>query len=314
MIEETSVALPYNDYVQSANTLFHFMNKIAYLKKILLEHTIIPRYCLENIEYLNINIEGQPFREIAVLQKCFCDIPFHKLTDTFALDGIGGGFESLTDDEKYALAKNNSHPDYYGKFAIALSKKWGEKHHLQPVQYINEKSTYAQEFSSALASVLDSDNLAEEYANDILHRLSYMKPLRGIMGRSFERKNSRSIKIELRKNFHDEREWRYVPSSKILTAAKIECIIANPNMFRLTDGITGINKGLETERYKNLWLDFNYDDIRYIIVPDLQARIEIIETILAISPDQFDHPEQAERERYILMSKILVLDDIRKDW
>ena len=313
MIEKVSIA-PYDDYVQSANTLFHFMSKIEYLKKILQVHTIIPRYCIENIEYLNINVEGQAFSEIAVLQKCFCDIPFHKLTDTFELNGIGEGFKSLTDDEKYELAKNNSHPDYYGKFAIALSKKWGESHHLQPVQYVNEKSTYAMEFSDALASVLNTENIAEEYANDILHRLSYMKPLRGAMGRSFERKNFGSVKIELKKNFHDEREWRYVPSSKILAAAKIECIIANPNMLRLTDGVTEFNKSLEAERYRNLWLNFSYDDIRYIIVPDLQARIDIIDTIRSIPNEQFDHPDQAQLGQYILISKILVLDEIRKDW
>lgn len=309
MKENTLVALPYNDYVQSANTLFHFMSNITYLNRILVERQIIPRYCIENIEYLNINVEGQPFNEIAVLQKCFCDIPFHKLTDTFMLDGVGDIYESLTKEEKSELAKNNSHPDYYGKFAIALSKKWGESHNLQPVQYINEKSTYAMEFSNVFASVYNAETIPEEYVNDILHRLSYMKPLRGTMDRSFNHKN-----IKLKKNFHDEREWRYVPESKILETAKIECIIANPKMLYLPDSIAGINKSLENEDYRSLWLNFSYNDIRYIIVPDLQSRIDIIDTILTISPDKFDHPEQVQREQYILISKILVLDEIRKDW
>lgn len=309
MKENTLVALPYNDYVQSANTLFHFMSNITYLNRILVERQIIPRYCIENIEYLNINVEGQPFNEIAVLQKCFCDIPFHKLTDTFMLDGVGDIYESLTEEEKSELAKNNSHPDYYGKFAIALSKKWGESHNLQPVQYINEKSTYAMEFSNVFASVYNAETIPEEYVNDILHRLSYMKPLRGTMDRSFNHKN-----IKLKKNFHDEREWRYVPESKILETAKIECIIANPKMLNLPDSIAGINKSLENEDYRSLWLNFSYNDIRYIIVPDLQSRIDIIDTILTISPDKFDHPEQVQREQYILISKILVLDEIRKDW
>jgi len=309
MKENTLVALPYNDYVQSANTLFHFMSNITYLNRILVERQIIPRYCIENIEYLNINVEGQPFNEIAVLQKCFCDIPFHKLTDTFMLDGVGDIYESLTKEEKSELAKNNSHPDYYGKFAIALSKKWGESHNLQPVQYINEKSTYAMEFSNVFASVYKAEAIPEEYVNDILHRLSYMKPLRGTMDRSFNHKN-----IKLKKNFHDEWEWRYVPESKILETAKIECIIANPKMLNLPDSIAGINKSLENEDYRSLWLNFSYNDIRYIIVPDLQSRIDIIDTILTISPDKFDHPEQVQREQYILISKILVLDEIRKDW
>ena len=68
---------PYDDYVQSANTLFHFMKKGAYLKDALARKALVPRYCTEDISYLNIRSEGNVYSEIAVLQKCFCDIPFH---------------------------------------------------------------------------------------------------------------------------------------------------------------------------------------------------------------------------------------------
>ena len=46
--------LPYDDYAQSANTLFHFMTKPEYLESILRRKAIIPRYCVETIDYLNI--------------------------------------------------------------------------------------------------------------------------------------------------------------------------------------------------------------------------------------------------------------------
>lgn len=249
-----------------------------------------------------------------MLQKCFCDIPFHKLTDTFEVDVVGDNSDLLSDSEKLELAKNNSHPDYYGRYAIALSKKWGESHCLQPVQYVNEESAYAAEFSKTLSSILIADDLLEIYADDILRRLSYMKPLRGTMSRSFKRKNAPLVKLELRKNFHDEREWRYVPSIDILAEARLGGIIANPTILGLADGVSGINQSLTSERYRKLWLEFNYDDIRYILVPDTQARIDIIETILSIPDDQFLVPQQAQRERYILISKILVLDEVRRDW
>lgn len=48
-MEKTSIALPYNDYVQSANTLFHFMEKPTYLIDLLKNRRIVPRYCVENI-------------------------------------------------------------------------------------------------------------------------------------------------------------------------------------------------------------------------------------------------------------------------
>ena len=47
--------LPYDDYAQSANTLFHFMTKPEYLDSVLRRRAIIPRYCVETIDYLNIH-------------------------------------------------------------------------------------------------------------------------------------------------------------------------------------------------------------------------------------------------------------------
>lgn len=122
VIEHVPVAFPYNDYVQSANTLFHFMNKSEHLEWILKNRAIAPRYCVEDMAYLNIVTEDSSFQKVAVLQKCFCDIPFHKLTDTFELDIVGDSAEMLSDAEKLDLSKWNTHPDCYGKYAIAFSK------------------------------------------------------------------------------------------------------------------------------------------------------------------------------------------------
>ena len=71
--------LPYDDYAQSANTLFHFMKKQEYLNSILRRRAIIPRYCVETIDYLSIKNGTRLFNEVAILQKCFCDIPFLKM-------------------------------------------------------------------------------------------------------------------------------------------------------------------------------------------------------------------------------------------
>lgn len=314
MSENPVVVLPYDDYAQSANTLFHFMSKSEYLKSILINRAIVPRYCMENIEYLNIHIGDVSFKEVAILQKCFCDIPFHKLTDNFELSGVGDTYKLLNNDEKLILTKNNTHPDYYGKYAIAFSKSWGENKNLQPVNYLNENSQYTIEFTKLFDSVLSAVSIPEEYVSDILNRLSFMKPLRGIMKRTIKRNNSENASIEFYKNFHDEKEWRYVPNPTVLLAAKMERIIANPNILNLRAGIIDINDNLSTEKYRPLWLEYNYDDIRYIIVPDLHSRIDVINTIMTIPDEQFDNQSQVLMQKYILISKILVLEEIRKDW
>lgn len=310
-IEHSPVAFPFNDYVQSANTLFHFMSKNEHLEWILKNRAIAPRYCVEDMAYLNIEVGDSPFQKIAVLQKCFCDIPFHKLTDTFELGIVGAAADLLSDAEKLDLAKRNSHPDCYGRYAIAFSKKWGENHHLQPVQYVNTDSVYATEFSKLISNLWNEEQLPDGYADDVLNRLSYMKPLRGTMSRAFNRTNGETIWVELQKNFHDEREWRYVPNIEAVTAAKIERIIANPNIIPL---IEEINKTLMMQKYQRLWLEYDYDEIRYLIVPDAQGRLNLIDTILQIPDHQFACKDNAMRSKYVLISKILVLEEIKKDW
>ena len=74
-----------DDYVQSANTLFHFMQRYEYLSALLRRRALVPRYCQENIAYLNLKIDENKYDQILVLQKCFCDIPFHKLTEVFEI-------------------------------------------------------------------------------------------------------------------------------------------------------------------------------------------------------------------------------------
>ena len=312
MTEKKSVSyFPYDDYAQSANTLFHFMRKPEYLKWILQHHAIAPRYCVENVEYLNIHIGDRAFREIAVLQKCFCDIPFHKLADSFPLNGEGENFKELLPEEKTELEKRNTHFDYYGEYAIAFSKSWGEVNNLQPIHYLNQEAQYANDFRAVLENALSEENLPEQYVQDVINRLAYMKPLRGLMKRKVQHKGSGELDVELYKNFHDEREWRYVPKTEKLTSVAMESVIANPKLIALSNRIS---EWLEMDKYKALWLDFSYDDIRYIIVPNLHARIDMIQEILSIPKEMFSEASDVEMQKHILISKILVLNEIRRDW
>ena len=314
ILDNTYIAIPVDDYAQSANTLFHFMGKAEYLKDLLIRRALVPRYCIENIEYLRICDEENEYKEVAVLQKCFCDIPFHKLTETFSLQGVGPAYDTLSEEEKKKVSTNNTHPDFYGTYAIGFSKNWGEKHNLQPIHYLNEESSHTREFSRVFGNVLQADDISDEYADDMLNRLSFVKPLRGIMKRQVQKMDKKDVTVEFWKNFHDEKEWRYVPDSSDLAECHIERIIANPYMLNLERTINDINKSLEAEEYEKLWLKYDFDDIRYIIVPNSQARIDIINTIMSIPSDRFKNKKQIRLKKYILISKILVLDEIRKDW
>lgn len=303
------IDLKYDDYAQSANTIFNFMKKPEYLKEILEKKAIIPRYCKEDLVYLNIHNENVTFSEAMVLQKCFCDIPFHKLTEKFSLKPVGEYYSSLSDDEKRRIKTQYTHTDLYGEYGIAFSKEWGEKNDLQPIHYLNEQSQYTKNFVEIIETALRKNDVSDLYVDDILDRLCFIKPLRGTMKRKSEKETGEEIEIEFQKNFHDEKEWRYVPRRENARNVNIERLVANPHLIKMD-----LNRKLNTEKYEKLWLHYSYEDIRYIIVPDASTRIDFINIILAIPEEKFNLESDITIQKYILISKIVVLEEIRKDW
>lgn len=248
--------------------ILHFMKKVEYLEEILEKKAIVPRYCKEDLEYLNIEDGKNSFIEAFVLQKCFCDIPFHKLTESFQLQATGDN-------------------------------------------YLNEHSQYTKNLSNLINQVLNLDNVPDAYVDDVLNRLSFVKPLRGIMKRKFKRDDGIDVEIDFQKNFHDEHEWRYVPSIDVASVLQKDTVIANPYLLKMNGKGVDISTGLSEEKYDLLWLKYSYEDVRYIIVPDGNARIDIINTIMSISDDKFSNQSDVAIQKYILISKILVLEEIR---
>ena len=299
------------DYVQSANSLFHFMKEAKYLKDALNRHALVPRYCVETVDYLGIQSGGKSYGKIAVLQKCFCDIPFHQLGEIFPLALVDENNSKLSKEDRASLRKNNTHFALYGEYGLAFSKTWGEHNHLQPVHYVNSDSSYTENFSKYFEHILSEKDLPDPVSQDVIERLSFVKPLRGIMERKLIRNDRSDISIQLRKNFHDEHEWRYVPAPETLASLNMECIIANPQVIALSNGISD---EIENEKYKSLWLNFSYNDIRYIIVPDNEARIDVISAIMDLPRTNFQEDKSVELSKQLLVSKLVVLSEIRKDW
>lgn len=109
--------VPYEriESVQSANVLFHFMKKKKYLTDILKRQGIVPRYCEEDMEYLGI-------KNVAVLQKCFCDLPIHKLGENIKIKLDDDTKKKLSKEAQNEIYEYNTHPDYYGTYGIAFAK------------------------------------------------------------------------------------------------------------------------------------------------------------------------------------------------
>lgn len=292
-----------DDYVQSANTLFHFMKQRDFLFKAIDNCALFPRYCIEDVEYMGLSDSlNKQIKEIAVLQKCFCDIPLHKLTEKFDIH-----FEknsSISGEELQRIDENdfNTHTKCYGEFAIGFAKSWSVKHGLQPVLYINGESDFLQDFRRVFNHIMNRDDVDDIFVDDLLARMAFMKPLRGIMKRSVDGRT-----ISLDKNFHDEKEWRFIPDEEFLRDKNLERVIAKKT---IQANLTAINRNIEMPSYSPIWLKFEYEDIKYIIVPNHTEKLALIEHII----DRFGEDIGRDNDKYILISKILVLDDIRRDW
>lgn len=249
---------------QSANALFTFMDKISYLKDILEKKLIFPRYCRENIEYLGLN----KLPEIAFPMKCFCDIFINKLYE---------------------------HMNLYGKYGIALSKEWGLRNQIQPVQYINNSSFIIQDLYNHIQELhMEDDFISDKnkdikYIENILYdRLRFIKPIYGDM--------YRKGKLLKNLNFHDEHEWRYI--LKVDDDNIYPYITEFNNLLNLSDDLS---------KNPNYGLKIDSNDIKYIIVKSNTDRKNLIKFIM--KKCSYD-----EMEKYILISKIIVFNELEVDW
>lgn len=111
---------------------------------------------------------------IAYPMKCFCDIFLNKL---------------------------EKHMDKYGEYGIALTKEWGLTNKIQPIQYINENSFLYTSIQKLYENRHDPNNKLDY--QDLFHNiLGFIKPISGKMPKDDG---------VVTKNFHDEKEWRYIP-------------------------------------------------------------------------------------------------------
>ena len=296
--------LEYKDnYVQSANSLFHFMKEERFLTKSIERGALVPRYCKEDIEYMNLkNPRGEIMKEMVVLQKCFCDIPFHKISEKFAIEIVNEKEISEETTRKVDEREYNTHIGCYGEYGLVFSKEWCVTQGFQPVLYVNTESEYLQQLKDLFTHIMSEDNINDLFIDDLLRQFAYIKPLQGIMKRKVD-----SETVELKKNFHDEKEWRFIPSDIQLKEKKLNKMAFSQG---IVDNYNKISDNIEAPSYEALWLKFSYDDIKYIIVPNQIARINVIKFILNMPGEKF----LDEMQRNVLISKIQVLDEIRKDW
>lgn len=244
----------YTPPVQSADTLFHFVDRLDYLLPIIEKSAIIPRYCTEDIDYLKINKD-----KIAYPMVCICDINLHKMQE---------------------------HISFYGGYGIAFSKKWGIEKGIQPLQYINPKSLLRQDFSEAYqyAYQAETSTPAQDF---LLSQMFYFKAIDGTMERNGD---------TVQKNFTDECEWRFIPD---VSSIALPQAIDEDDLFVkevLNKTLAGAEK---------CWLQFNADDVKYIILNSTEEFAKVSEVIKS--------KKLGTSESDKLISKVIIWSEIWRD-
>jgi hypothetical protein len=214
----------------STDELFHF-TKIDRLINIIKEG-FLPFYNLEHT--FCSNLFNRPAVLAGIPMVSFCDIPLNMVYD---------------------------HSSKYGKCAIGLDKKWGEKYGLNPVIYIHKNSrlgdaisSISNSFSKYKSSMISEGSdmriftMISTFAKGLSQLSYYVK--------QYERPEDEECYIgdtllSFKKGrFYDEREWRYVPPFPLID-------------IKIFDNKDELHKA--NEKLKQHSLNFGIDDIKFLI-------------------------------------------------
>ena len=272
-----------------SNSLFHFTPKEEYLLDIL-ENGFWPRYCFEDIEWL---IPKDLKNE---LEKQEEDNFLETLTKELIKSNISSIAYPMSCFCDIPLSKITAHTDFYGSFGLGMTKEWGIRKRLNPIFYLSDNSIIPNLIQSFLLKTAPIDfwkSIQSEKTNQntIVQLMKFLKPLRGKM-----KVNGK----EVTKNFDEECEWRYAPASDENNLFPNFLLNFLANNEELQDS------NIVTKKVASL--KFKPSDIKYIFVPkdsNIPTIINKINTIFT------DHPEH---ERLLLLSKVISLDTIRKDF
>ena len=198
------------------------------------------------------------------------------------------------------LSEVISHMGKYGNYGIGLTKEWANKNGLNPVLYISRHSPFTDGLLSGLNSIHahrrkleksgGNDELTTEYMN-IYNTYRYVKNYEAPLHRKGH------PKIE-KYRFADEREWRYVPpleNKNLQPFVPLEAIKTEKKKKELND------------RIRDIVLNFEPEDIRYLIVESDEEISELIDHLMQVK-QRFSAKTLNRLKSRILTSEQIELD------
>jgi hypothetical protein len=191
----------------------------------------------------------------------------------------------------------NDHLEWYGYYGLGLSKEWGMRQKIQPVQYINPSSLLLSEFSlvlrESIKNIEKTSELDKLLLSFITHQLLYTKSYSGDVINP--QGNKRTTKC-----FLDESEWRFIPEKSSLE---------NPLVISDKDYLNEIFiKRISNKLQGNIdaSLKFEYSDLKYIVV----NTISDFELLLR----KLEDAGIENNDLHILISKFIIWETSKEDF
>lgn len=253
----------------STNSVIHYTERIDYLTGIIKSQGFRLKYCCEDLDVLMNKPINSAFPMVS-----FCDIP---------------------------LSEVKNHIDSYGSYGIGLSKSWAKKNKLNPVLYLEKESGFSSHINQQVQKIffildkIHSNKKVEKCELNLLQDtvilISYCKNYEGPLIRG--KINTENYR------FYDEREWRYIPTKKEIKNAPLS--------------LQGDQYRIEKEKYNDaisdIFLEFSFNDISYIIIDSENEIPEILNTLNEVYENTC-----TTRELKILSTKIITKNQIYNDF
>ncbi|MBE7698643.1 abortive infection system antitoxin AbiGi family protein [Tenacibaculum finnmarkense] len=244
---------------------------IHYTKKIENLSSIISDKSFK-IKYCNENLDciTKSNSHFAINMVSFCDIP---------------------------LSDVKNHIDSYGSFGIGLTKSWAKNKGLNPVMYIEENSKLTKNYHKQFDRLLNSNekemDIHQDFIDDFFEFCKYLKLYEGPLKTG--KVNSDNYR------FYDEREWRYCLSGEDLKEEEFSAILLSKEYNK--------NRDEYNQKLIKFRLEFDFNDISYLIVDDESEIPELIKCI----ENSFEDDCTAKQLK-ILSTKILTKNQICNDF
>ena len=192
------------------------------------------------------------------------------------------------------LSQVKEHIGKYGAYGIGLTKEWAQRNKLNPVLYIQSTSYLSNSIRQSYNNTISPKDFNWKEIDD--NQKNWLNILRYV--KNYEADLSRGGEVIKNYRFSDEREWRFTPSYEDCNEMAI-----SPTGYK-----SETQKQQRNERLRKLKLNFEPNDIKYIIIERESEISEFVEILKKSKGNKYSYND-VER----LMTRIITTEQIITD-